>query len=68
MAGSPRPSQFTRKFGGRSVPYITYRRAYLPFADLALRAIDELRDLRLKILRKWRLRYTSFPPEVARRS
>jgi hypothetical protein len=66
MAGSPRPSRFTRKFGGHSVPYIIYRRQYLPFADLALRLLDRLRDRRLKIVRKWRLRCRGSTPDVAR--
>jgi hypothetical protein len=68
MAGHPRPSRFTRKFGGRSIPYVIYRREYLPLADLALRALDEARSLRSKILRKWRLRHTDPAIDPSRRT
>jgi Acetyltransferase (GNAT) domain len=66
MAGSPRPSRFTRKFGGNGVPYIVYRRQYLPFADLALLALERARNLRSKILRNWRLRGGISLPDSAR--
>jgi predicted N-acyltransferase len=52
MAGSPRPSRFTRKFGGHSLPYVIYRREYLPFVDLALRTLNRAREVRLQILGK----------------
>ena len=35
MGGAPRPSRFTRKFGGQDVPYSVYRRSFVPFLDTA---------------------------------
>jgi hypothetical protein len=66
MAGSPRPSRFTRKFGGHSVPYVIYRREYTPFVDRALLALERARGLRSRILRTWRLRGAPSLPGPAR--
>ena len=35
IGGGPMPSQFTRKFGGRDVPFHTYRRSFVPFLETA---------------------------------
>jgi len=45
IGGGPVPSRFTRKFGGKDVPYHSYRRNFVPFLERA-RDLYHLFDFR----------------------
>jgi len=45
IGGGPVPSRFTRKFGGKDVPYHSYRRNFVPFLETA-RNLYHLFDFR----------------------
>jgi len=49
IGGGPVPSRFTRKFGGKDVPYTTYRRDFVPFLDAARRLYHLFDEARLPL-------------------